>query len=299
MKEQIRIAAVMVTFNPELATVTNVALLLQQVEELIVVDNGSTPSSLTMLREARDHYAFTLIDNEANMGIAAALNLGVRLALQKGYQWVLLFDQDSTVTDGFAEAMLEGYRAHPSGDTVAIFCPHYVDRVSGAPVETTRLDGQGGPIVAMTSGSLMPAWVFGRCGWFMEELFVDQVDVEYCFRVRAAGYGLARCPQARLVHSAGSPRMHRVWPLGRFRATHHSALRRYYITRNRLWVARQYRRLHPRWCTRILWTIGADTIKLLLVEHSRVEKLWSTLRGIRDGWKATLGERIVSQSTTK
>lgn len=225
------------------------------------------------------------------MGIAAALNVGVREALSRHYPWVVLFDQDSTVTSGFIEAMARGYRDHPLRDGVGVFCPHYVDRASGVAVKTTGLLADGSPMVAMTSGSLMPMWTFERCGWFLEDLFVDQVDVEYCFRLRSAGYLIARCDEARLLHAAGSPRTYRVSVFGSFRATHHSPLRRYYITRNRLWIVRKYWKLHRDWCFPILKSIVADTIKLALAEHSKIGKLRCTFAGALDAMRGRLGER--------
>ena len=283
-----------VTFQSEPATLDNIALLRPQVDDLIVVDNGSSKQAVVMLREASVVWNLTLVENQSNLGIAAALNLGVVVALSHHHSWVIVFDQDSTVTPGFVEAMALGYRHHPLRDSVGIFCPHYVDRLSGAVVETTAVLADGSPIVAMTSGSLMPTWVFKRCGWFLEELFVDQVDVEYCFRLRSAGYLIARSPEARLLHSAGCPRLHRAWGLGSFRATHHSALRRYYMTRNRLWITRKYWRMHLGWCLPILRSILTDTVKLALVEDSKTAKLRSTFAGALDAIRGRLGEKLAS-----
>ena len=288
MEEHFEVCAVVVTFHPGAEVLRNIALLREQLAGVIVVDNGSGAGDLALLRAAAR--SFTLLENESNEGIAAALNRGVKAAVDRGYEWVMLFDQDSTVTPGFVAAMIQGYREHPRRESVGIFCPQYIDRATGMPALWSAVLPDGGPIIAMTSGSLMPSWAFEKCGWFLEELFIDQVDVEYCFRLRAAGYATATCSQARLLHAAGSPRVHRVWGLGSFRATHHSALRRYYITRNRLWVVRKYWKVHRNWCVPMLWSILADTIKLVLAEDSKIAKLRSTFAGVRDAMLGRLGK---------
>ncbi|HEY0797049.1 MAG TPA: glycosyltransferase family 2 protein [Acidisarcina sp.] len=286
--------AVLVTFHPGLETLDNIVALCPQVEELIVVDNGSGADAVAMLSRASDVHPFLLIEHESNMGIAAALNVGVRTAISRGYEWVVLFDQDSTVTRGFMEAMERGYLKHPFREQVGVFCPEYVDRSTGHVFKTTDMLADGSPIIAMTSGSLMPVWIFSRCGWFMEDLFIDQVDVEYCFRLRTAGYLVARSPEARLLHAAGCPQPYCFWGLGKFHATHHSSLRRYYITRNRVWVITKYLRMHKNWCLPIFRSIVADTIKLVLVEESKLAKLRSTLAGVFDALRGKLGQRSAS-----
>src|SRR5580698_7152472 len=95
------ICAVVVTFRPEANVWDNLAKLRCQAETLVVVDNGSPPESLAPFRALPADAGFTLIENKANLGIAAALNAGVRWAKTRGFEYVVLFDQDSAVTDGF------------------------------------------------------------------------------------------------------------------------------------------------------------------------------------------------------
>ncbi len=77
--------AVIVTFHPPPAVLENLAKVRFQVEGLVVVDNGSSSLSLAPFRAAMCEMKFTLIENGANLGIAAALNIGVRWARS---QWV-------------------------------------------------------------------------------------------------------------------------------------------------------------------------------------------------------------------
>ena len=52
---------------------------------MMVVDNGSLPNELDLLRPARTSCGFYLIENGQNLGLAEALNQGVRQALKDGF----------------------------------------------------------------------------------------------------------------------------------------------------------------------------------------------------------------------
>src|SRR5271168_1767581 len=101
MSRDERVSAIVVTFHPGTEHLQNLAQIRAQVDELIVVDNGSTGQELRQIRLSTSRYGYTLIENGENLGIATALNRGVREAQQRDCRWVALFDQDSAVTEGF------------------------------------------------------------------------------------------------------------------------------------------------------------------------------------------------------
>jgi len=282
--------AVVITFHPQAAVWDNLAKVRPQVEALLVVDNGSSPESLAPFYAFPAEPGFTLIENKVNLGIAAALNAGVRWAKARGFEYVALFDQDSTVTEGFIEAMLAAYESHSQRERLAIVTPTQVERNTGCP----RGQGcakDGGPLVAITSGSLMPTAIFDQCGWFEEELIIDGVDHEYCFRARAQGYTLAQCRDAVLLVAVGSVRFHKVLGL-KIMAKHYSARRRYYITRNRLVIVRRFWKEHPAWCYRALRDVFQDTVKVICFEDQRSTKLRNTVRGIHDALLGRMGKVV-------
>ena len=81
--------------------VENMSNVLAQTDGLVVVDNGSKIDEISPLRKASQNHGFQLIENDVNLGIAEALNQGVRWARANGFSWVILFDQDSRLTPGF------------------------------------------------------------------------------------------------------------------------------------------------------------------------------------------------------
>jgi rhamnosyltransferase len=64
--------------------------------------------------------------------------------------------------------------------------------------------------------------------------------------------------------------------------TRHSALRRYYITRNQLEVCRRYIAFEPRWVLGALWDLAGGIAVTLLFEADRGAKLRAMLAGLRD-----------------
>jgi rhamnosyltransferase len=267
----------------------NMPNIINQVQGMVVVDNGSPADELDGLREASRSLGFHLIENDENLGIAEAMNQGVRWAKSRDYPWVILFDQDSKITDGFISQMFAAWHCHPERERVCSIHPRYVH-------PETHLEGNvrrakdGGPIKSMTSGSLMTTWIFDRIGWFATEYFIDEVDTEYCFRIRAAGYLLADSRKAILLHSVGQPEVQSLFGFS-FRPTNHSALRRYYMSRNQLAVYRKYFRKFPLWVLHSAYESFRETVKCFLGEHGRARKLRNTLRGVWDGLTGKMGKR--------
>ncbi len=283
------VCAVMVTYHPSASMLENVAPVLAQVQELVVVDNGSDSEELEALRAKKKSLGFHLIENGQNLGVAEALNQGVRWAKSHAFPWVILFDQDSGITDGFVGQMFAAWESHPGRDRVGSIHPRYLDPETGIEMRVPR-DHDGGPLFPMTSGALMPAWIFDRIGWFASEYFIDFVDWEYCFRIRAAGYLVANANEVFLLHFPGTPGIKKI--LGHtFHLSHHNAMRRYYISRNCIRFYSKYFRAFPAWVLSGIYGQIKDTIVCLIVEDDRLRKLRNILLGTWDGLTGRMGKR--------
>ena len=288
-----RVCAVVITFHPQPDTLMNLATLRPQVEGLVVVDNGSGAEAIASLRAASQALIFTLIENGQNLGIATGLNIGVQWAKSHGYDFVGLFDQDSTVTDGFMEKMVSMYQAHSRRDSIALIGAGYKHRVTGECPAPRFLARDGGPIEVMTSGTFMPTRIFDACGYFEDDLFIDLVDYEYCFRVRRAGYIALCCHEALLLHAAGSPA--RVKLLGKTILTfsNHGAGRWYYITRNSFLLLGIYGKQFPQWAIATVFQLFIKApMKILLVKGNRLKKICNMILGAMDGLRGRTGYRV-------
>ena len=285
------ICAIVVTFHPTPEHLANLTKVCPQVNRLVVVDNGSRSEALAVFRAASEATDFHLIENEENLGVAAALNIGIRWAESQGCDWVICFDQDSTVSDGLVETMLAAFDADIDRDRIGTLAPIYIDRSSGheMPVERSR---KGQVLTVSTSGSMLPTSVFLRCGYFREDFFIDQIDYEFCLRIIAAGYRVVQCNEARLVHSLGERKGYAIGSKHLLTSTHHSAKRRYYIIRNRAVLLRLYWKNFPGYCFNLFTLTLKDTVKILLVERDKLEKLWNSVKGLTDGLLGRMGKRV-------
>jgi rhamnosyltransferase len=284
------VCAVIVTFRPKADALENLAKVRPQVQGLVVVDNGSSAEALAPFRAAIGDLDFTLIENGENLGIATALNIGVRWAQSKDYEFVALFDQDSTVSEGFIETMLSKYRSQIEPDIYAIVTPTYANRTTGEVKVLYYM--KDGNFLPMTSGSLIPIRVFSSIGWFEEDFIIDYVDVDFALRALALGYSTLLAREAILWHTVGSPRKHTILRVKSVTTTHHAPARRYYMTRNRLVVIIRYGRQYPRFCSDVLITMFKQTIKAFMLEENRFQILLNTARGVLDAFRLRMGKVV-------
>ena len=285
------VCAVIVSFRPRLEDLGNLVRVRPQVEHLVVVDNGSSEEQLHLLRGASHELDFTLIENGQNLGIAAALNVGVKWAQTNGSGWVALFDQDSAVTDGFIAQMVADFEHFARQRNILLLIPRYRDPGSGVE-RVCPLDEDGGPFVTITSGSLLPIGAFEKCGYFKEELFIYTVDDEYSLRLRSRGYSIARSSHAVLLHTSGIPSYYRIFGKQLFQTTNYRPGVRYYISRNRVWMAMMYGARYPRWVRGAFRSSLIDLCKLAIAEDFRWAKVKMIFLGFRDGILGRMGRTV-------
>lgn len=282
------VCAVIVTYNPRSTFIDNILAVAAQVGQVVVVDNCSSGDTEQHLHELEMRPSCKVIRNHQNLGIAAALNMGVKYAIEAGFDWVCTLDQDSRVCDGFISEMLEVYQrtAHP--EAVAFLAPRYVDRTSGVKLPLKRA-ASGEILAAMTSGSMIPSSTFQKLGFFDESFYIDCVDIEFCLRARRKGMLILQS-SATLFHSLGQTKYYRVFGL-RLGVTNHSAGRRYYITRNRLRLLIRYASDWP-WLWREIRAVVLDAGKILLAEDDKWKKFRTMAGGAVDALRGRVGRQI-------
>jgi rhamnosyltransferase len=141
----------------------------------------------------------------------------------------------------------------------------------------------------ITSGSLVPLAIAARLGPFRDDFFIDLVDDEYCLRARSRGYKVLLIPRPLTVHALGNPIIRRL-PWRTIGTSNHSARRRYYMTRNRIMLLKQYAFREPGWATRTLFIRLKSFVLLLLLDDHRVSKLRLMWHGMLDGIAGRTGE---------
>jgi len=291
------VLAVAVTYNPHLPLLGKaLQSVAAQVQGLVVVDNGSANAGeiRAIVSAAGGHFLL----NETNRGIAAAQNQGIDVARTKGFSHILLLDQDTVLAPEVVADLSANLAAlEEEHGKVAAIGPAYFEvnsqqmtkayRNHGLRLSRISLGSATQPVASdsiIASGSLIPLAVLDKVGWFREDLFIDLVDVEWCFRARAAGFESFLSPTARVDHHLGSGTV----KLGSRQIAVHIPLRNYYWVRNALWLARQpYTPLAWRlyFTSRCLAFFGTYPI----LTDNKIERLRLMARGLRDGLTGRLG----------
>lgn len=278
------VAAVVVTYHPDERFPERIVRTAQQVNKVIVIDNHSNRESLNMLRVAATSVDALLVENSDNLGVATAFNQGIRLAISQGYDWILMLDQDSLLEPEMVKELITAYKNFSQRDRVAIIAPVPIDERSGYVDLRSECEGRESIEVPMaqTSGSLISAVAFEAVGPLREEFFIDYVDFEHCFRLRDQGLLVIVSCKARLLHNLGASVRRRFLWKESMSITHYNYIRRYYITRNRLLMMREYALSYPIWAVHELLIFGKDLIKIFLFEKDRKAKYLSILLGVSD-----------------
>jgi rhamnosyltransferase len=287
------VCAVVVTYRPNLALLRRVlAAVVNQVGGLVVVDNGTSCEAFDAFAAQAAASGCIVERKPANVGLAAGLNAGIACARRAGFGEVLLLDQDSVAAPGMVATLVRALEALSRDGRVGAVGTQFVDPRNavvapfvriGFPFNRKVLGGPGQRIESdflISSGKLLPLAVLDEVGGMDESLFIDNVDLDWCFRARRLGYRLYGVCDARMEHSIGDALRPSRW---RRRGVFiHSPARLYYLTRNRLLL---YRRAHtPRiWIAQDVPRLLGKFLRMSLLVAPRWQNARAMARGIRDG----------------
>ncbi|MFL4236847.1 glycosyltransferase, partial [Escherichia coli] len=106
-----KIFAVIVTYNPNIDSfIRNLSAILGQVDTIIIVDNSNEENCQVSLKNHVDNINnVILIQPNENLGIAYAQNIGFMQALKSNADFVITFDQDSSVDSDLIDGLYSEY----------------------------------------------------------------------------------------------------------------------------------------------------------------------------------------------
>jgi hypothetical protein len=197
--------------------------------EVIIVDNGSQDGAKSMLE--REFPAFTVIENNENLGFTFPMNQALRLA--QG-QYLLQLNPDTLILPDSLDKMVAFMNAHPD---IGICGPKVLNRNQtlqkscrrGEPTpwavltyflgfsarypksklfgqyQMNYMDEDLTHPVAGVSGScmLIRRELIDDIGYLDERFFAYQEDADFCLRARQAGWQVYYYPGAEIIHYGG------------------------------------------------------------------------------------------------
>lgn len=182
--------------------------------EILVVDNASTDGSAAYVRE---HWAeIKRLENQTNVGFAAANNIGMQLAIDQGFEYVYLLNQDTAVAPDFLDEAVRVAQAdqkigavqsklllyHDQGKINSIGNEiHYLGfafaggyQQPDAPMEVTEITYPSGASVLLRVRALKDI------GLFNPDFFMYHEDVDLGWRLWLSGYRVVLAPQSVVYH---------------------------------------------------------------------------------------------------
>ncbi len=280
--ERGNVCAVIVTYRPGPELDRLVEMLATQVGGVVVVDNSADSAVAETLRSVTRPLSAHLVLNPQNLGVAAALNVGVQWAMAQGYHWVLTMDQDSTPAPHLVDGLVAAFDACEYRDRLGAIGANYVAGPASAPTHRAAWF-RGHPwrecTTVITSGTMLPVAACAAVGPFREAFFIDSVDHDYCLRLRAKGHRVILTREVLMTHAVGEFKRVRVMgtPIAH---SDEPPLRRYYITRNRLVLIGEYAVREPRWALGEVRRLAQEAVLMLLFERARRRKLLAMALGI-------------------
>lgn len=240
------------------------------------------------------HPVAVLIPSASNSGYSGGNNAGIRWCLARGVDAVLILNNDAQVQPGALAALLRALHAadRPAvvGATILDLAPSSAVQCYGGarynwwlscarPVLRPGRPGDPGQVDYVWGACmLIPADVFRDVGLLDEDFFLYGEDVEYCWRCRRAGRGLAVATDAMVRHGFGET-------IGSSRSSKkRSALSVFHSSRSALLLARKHRR------TTIPTVLAARTGQAFyFLALARRQLFVAAIRGIISGLVTPLG----------
>lgn len=259
---------------------------LAQVAKGVIVDNSEN-RAFDSSRVGNMEY----MPMHHNCGIAKAQNTGITALLErKDIDYIVFLDQDSDydykVVRQLYDAFSEGLK-HNS--TMAAMGASIIDECSNRASSSLfhRLDYGIDNLCEVreiiSSGSILLADALADIGLMDENLFIDFVDFEWCWRAKAKGYTIFRNSQVTLRHTVGR----RTFRFCGYEVIISAPERYYYQYRNLLWLSsRSYVPLQWKFATITKYALRFFYVPML----NGVKTYSHILKGIKDGLSSNVSK---------
>ena len=200
-----KIYSILVAYNPDLEELNQAVERLKKQTDMVIVCNNS---GYDVKFEDEEVKVFNFGEN---LGIAKAQSIGMKWAFENGADFILQMDQDSIPNDDLVEKLLECYEKLIIEEyKVGLIGSQDYDKDS-LKVSKPKIDKgiylESKNYVQMnqviSSGTLIPKTTYETIGGMNDDLFIDAVDYEYCWRAIEQGFIVVKNLDAKIGHKFG------------------------------------------------------------------------------------------------
>ena len=273
-------SATVIWYNPDNENINNIKTYINYVEKIYIIDNSMKNNM--KLSSSLNNDKIEYVYNNKNLGIAKALNLACEKAINDGFEWILTMDQDSSFDSDGIKKYFETFD-NMEKENIGIFSPRHILKN-----DTKEFDESSDFLEVdhvMTSGNLLNLKIWEEIGRFDENLFIDEVDSEICFRIIENGYKVIQLNKIRMFHELGNLEKKNFFTR-KISVLNHNHIRKYYIMRNKFYMLKKYKKYRLRY----IYYILNDFFKVIFYEKDKLRKLKYMFKGITDFMKNKMGE---------
>ena len=299
-----KVGAVIVTFFPNEENLNNISFIASQVTELFLFDN--TPhDKLNFLDEAggkrnlkvnfynlqSKYRNIHLIFNGENIGLPINYNIGLRLALDLGMEFLILFDQDSKINEQTIPELLKEYfklnqRFKVGGIGSSNFDSEKDDFSPNVNFRSKKSsfyeDNElSEVIVKENSGLLLPINIFNVIGSFNEAYFLDGLDYDLCMRLRLHGFRIFRSKKSLIIQAAGSLLTRKLFGF-KIKFRYRGPDRTYLIFKSYLTLLLSYWKSSFQFSLKIIYDLVLIKIKIIFLYENKKAHLSNAFKGSID-----------------
>lgn len=237
-REWLMICSIVVLYEPTDNELCNILNYYNQVDYSFILDNSklSNQDKIDNVLRKVESFHYSYVHFHKNIGLCKALNYGMKEANKRNFDWALLMDSDSEA----CEHMISLYRnilQNENKNNIAALAPiHIFDRSKHVTYE-----GMKEISWAMTSGCLYNISIFEKLHGFKEELFVDGLDIDYCYKAREKGYKIIEVGSVQVKHFPAESRIFKVGRKEMFKYGYASPWRYYMQARALVWIILRYK----------------------------------------------------------
>lgn len=227
------VGAVIVIYNPDLDLLNKVYRSISiYIDHVILVVNGGE------CQLDKDNFKNVIFLNQ-NLGIAKASNIGANFLFDNfNLKYMIFCDQDTVFSPLYFKKLEESILLNPN----LIYAPKYMNENIGE-VENrlvvrksnrvyTSINDSENVYQVIASGMAVPKECFIKLNGFREDLFIDWVDMEFCWRSYQNGFRI-KILNTKVFHKLGDSSI----KIGSINVPIRSGIRYYYLIRNGYYLA--------------------------------------------------------------
>lgn len=280
------VCCIVVLFNPNIIELkrTSNKLKKENIYAIYVDNNSSNKEDLVGL-------GLNIIFLEKNFGIATAHNCGLKQAISENFDFAVLLDQDSDISENFFQNIMNSFfsiEADFDNNIVALGPVHFdPNRECYYDVRLSNLSIVN-PMVLheevikvqyiISSGSLIKLKKLLEIGFMKDEYFIDYVDIEWGFRAYSKGFSIYIDKNLSINHNIGEECIIN----GKAKRIH-SPIRRYYMVRNSIYLYKEKSIPYNYAFKQVYFQITHSIYLFIFMKNSRFKYLIQTLKGLKDG----------------